>query len=384
MKNILFIIALAGMLLSAQLGFSALVNLETPAASNTPSGTAAVEKAVTDERNKLAPDNNRGADIGGITKKEHDAITDKIVSIKGWEDQYTRDTRIGENGEVIKIQAIPELYNPAQNRPAKGHYGIRGIIDEKTGKNVVFIYIDSEDYSEARVEHEIAEYNKTAKIAMERNPILTPYTAKVAFVGWLNDPANANEAAKVILDIHKAVVAELGPVEAEIMTDWLENMRTHHRYVYVRGATTGPITHEIFYDVSEQSMALLNTGTVTQEVAEVFNQVFAIDGSKIEGKEDAFKQYLANKAANEAVVAVFKSQGDLDRIAGGFLTKTGLDLSELVHIRVLGQGDLENIREEQLMAMFNPNLARGDFFEVKIGAALDDHKAVVVAIGKGI
>ena len=54
MKNILFIIALVAVLLSAQFGFCALINLETPAASGTVEGKAAVDKIVKDEGDKLA------------------------------------------------------------------------------------------------------------------------------------------------------------------------------------------------------------------------------------------------------------------------------------------------------------------------------------------
>ncbi len=54
MKNILFIIVFAVMLLSAQFGFSALINLETPAAPSTADGKAAVDKAVGDEGKRLA------------------------------------------------------------------------------------------------------------------------------------------------------------------------------------------------------------------------------------------------------------------------------------------------------------------------------------------
>lgn len=54
MKNILFIIVLACMLLSAQLGFSALVNLETPAAPNTAGPKATVDGTVKAEGDKLA------------------------------------------------------------------------------------------------------------------------------------------------------------------------------------------------------------------------------------------------------------------------------------------------------------------------------------------
>lgn len=54
MKNILFIIALAGILLSAQLGFGALINLSAPPAGEIQGGTSAVENEVKKEGDKLA------------------------------------------------------------------------------------------------------------------------------------------------------------------------------------------------------------------------------------------------------------------------------------------------------------------------------------------
>jgi len=53
MKNILFIVALVAVLLSSQLGFCALINLETPAAPDSAGGKAKVEGAVIEEGKKL-------------------------------------------------------------------------------------------------------------------------------------------------------------------------------------------------------------------------------------------------------------------------------------------------------------------------------------------
>jgi hypothetical protein len=196
----------------------------------------------------------------------------------------------------------------------------------------------------------------------------------------LNNPNKIAEAKEIVDRAHEETIEELGPIEGtEYLLDTIEGT------VGIRGALAEFPSRIRFFDISQESWDALNSPeqVVTGEVKEAFDQVFAIDGAKIEGKELEFNDYLTNKARNEAVVAVFKDSAELERIADGYVKKTGMNLTEMVHIRVLGQGDLANIKEEQLLAMFN-GIGAGPFTEVRLGTAIDEHKTVAIAVGKGV
>lgn len=124
---------------------------------------------------------------------------------------------------------------------------------------------------------------------------------------------------------------------------------------------------------------------------QLYDQVFAVQASSIKGKANDFLKYLEGKAGNEAVVVVAlgddatSAKQEMENIRRDFKQATGLNLEDLVHLEILGKAPIDSVARDSLSAMFNSGIGQNQpFGEIKLGAAIDDHRGVVEAIGGAV